>query len=460
MKYRQMMSGMLALFLVCAQAISAQETQTSTGSQPTKDIKQRLQDAMQPQYNSTLSLSLKEAQQYAIKQNRSLQNASLAVKEARAQRWQTIASMLPSLDASGTYTDYLGYSATMSMGGQNIKITMPNVAAFNLTAGIGVNGQGVIGVLLNNIAIDMQDISREKTEDELRSNVTKSYMSVLVLEDIIQLMDSSLKNVQKLAAQTKTMADVGAVEQTQADQLTVRVNQLQNNLTANKRNLQLATDALCVLLNMDAQTQLVLTDKLDQILNADEVLSALLTPFQINNNHDYQLLRKNVELAHRNVDMAAWAYGPTLSLAYQYTYQHYFQEGGMRMTPPNLLQVSLKVPIFSSGKRAAAVVEKRLALQEAQNTLDETTDNLSIQYRNLRYTLANAYETYLTEKENLDVTQRVFASTTNKYNWGAASSLELTNASNDLITAQSSYVQAVLQMVEAQVELEKFLNNN
>ena len=450
-----MMIGALFVCLLGPQTISAQQTPTTSPD----NIEQRLQEALQPQYNSTLSLSLAEAQQYAIRQNRSLQNASLAIKEARAQRWQTIASMLPSLDASGTYTDYLGYSATMSMMGSEVKITMPNVAAFNLTAGVGVNGQGVIGVLLNDIAIEMQDINREKTEDELRASVTKTYMSALVLEDIVQLMDSSLKNVQKLASQTQTMADVGAVEQTQADQLHVRANQLRNNLSANERNLQMAYNTLAVLLDINAETQLHLTSTLDQILNADEVLATLLSPFQPDNNHDYRLLEKNVELAHKNVDMAAWAYGPTLSLAYQYTYQHYFQEGGMRMTPPNLLQVTLKVPIFSSGKRAAAVVEKRLALQEAQNTLDETKDNLSILYRNLRYTLANAYETYMTEKENIDVTQRVFAQTTNKYNWGAASSLELTNASNDLITAQSTYVNAVLNLVNAQVELDNFLNN-
>ncbi|MBP5477152.1 MAG: TolC family protein [Paludibacteraceae bacterium] len=455
MKHKQMMIGALFVCLLGPQTISAQQTPTTSPD----NIEQRLQEALQPQYNSTLSLSLAEAQQYAIRQNRSLQNASLAIKEARAQRWQTIASMLPSLDASGTYTDYLGYSATMSMMGSEVKITMPNVAAFNLTAGVGVNGQGVIGVLLNDIAIEMQDINREKTEDELRASVTKTYMSALVLEDIVQLMDSSLKNVQKLASQTQTMADVGAVEQTQADQLHVRANQLRNNLSANERNLQMAYNTLAVLLDINAETQLHLTSTLDQILNADEVLATLLSPFQPDNNHDYRLLEKNVELAHKNVDMAAWAYGPTLSLAYQYTYQHYFQEGGMRMTPPNLLQVTLKVPIFSSGKRAAAVVEKRLALQEAQNTLDETKDNLSILYRNLRYTLANAYETYMTEKENIDVTQRVFAQTTNKYNWGAASSLELTNASNDLITAQSTYVNAVLNLVNAQVELDNFLNN-
>jgi len=123
------------------------------------------------------------------------------------------------------------------------------------------------------------------------------------------------------------------------------------------------------------------------------------------------------------------------------------------------VQVSVRMPLWSSGKRAAGVVEKKIALQEARNNLSETTDNLGIQYQQLRFNLQNAYETYTNEVDNIEVAKRVFASTTNKYQWGTASNMELTSASNDLISAQSSYVQAVLSLVNAQVELEKFLNN-
>ena len=189
------------------------------------------------------------------------------------------------------------------------------------------------------------------------------------------------------------------------------------------------------------------------------MLNLLGENFNINNNLNYRLLEKSTELAKKNVHMAGWAYGPTVSLAYNYTNQHYYGEGGMRMTPPNVIQVNVRMPLWSSGKRAAGVVEKKIAYEEAKNTLAETTENLGIQFQQLRFNLQNAYETYMNEKENMEVTQRVFAHTTNKYHWGTASNLELTNASNDLISAQSSYVQAVLALVNAQVELDKFLNN-
>ena len=116
------------------------------------------------------------------------------------------------------------------------------------------------------------------------------------------------------------------------------------------------------------------------------------------------------------------------------------------------------MPLWSSGKRAAGVTEKKIALEKARNTLAETTDQLGIQNQQLRFNLQNAYETYLNEKENIDVTQRVFRSTTNKYQYGATSNLELVNASNDVISAQSTYVQAVRTLVNAELELSKFLN--
>ena len=408
---------------------------------------------------ASLSLSMQEAEDLAVRQNRSLRNAAMEVQAAYAQRWQTIAAMLPNVDASGAYSNYRGYSATMTMGGMPVTINMPDVAQFSLTASVGINGQAVIGALLNTLAIDMQKISLEQSEDELRANVRTGYMTVLVLQDISALLDSSLVNIEQLAAMTQYSVEAGVTEQTTADQILVRINALRNSINSNKRSLELSLNSLRVLLAVPADTEIMLTQTLDDLLSAEAILQLLGEDFNINNNLNYQLLRKNTDLAEKNLHMAGWAYGPTVSVAYNYTKQHYFSEGGFRMTPPNLVQVNVSVPLWSSGKRAAGVVEKKIALEEARNTLAETTDQLAIQNKQLRFNLSNAYETYVNERDNIDVTRRVFASTTNKFRWGTASNLELVNASNDLISAQSTYVQAVLTLVQAQVALDKFLNN-
>ena len=416
---------------------------------------------------ATLNLSLAQAQDYAVETNRSLRNASLAVQKAYAQRWQTIASMLPSADMSWGFTSMMGYEMEMRTGQKNpmtgeevvTKIPMPDNGTLGITASVGINGQAIVGVLLNNVAIDMQKLNLQQSEDNLRANIKTSYASVLVLQNVVTLLESSLANIERMAEMTQRSVEVGAAEQTTADLIKVRVNTLKNNINANLRSTHLALNALKVLLDVPAETELVLTSTLDDFLSAEAVLALLGNEFILENNLNYQLLEKNVELAKKNVHMAGWAYGPTVALAYQYSQKDYFGEkSGFNMTPPNAVSLNLSMPLWSSGKRASGVVEKKIALEEARNTFAETANNLGIQNEQLRYNLQNGSETYMNEKDNMEVTQRVFESTTNKFNQGAASNLDLVNASNDLITAQSSYVQAVLTLVNAQVELEKFLN--
>ena len=92
-------------------------------------------------------------------------------------------------------------------------------------------------------------------------------------------------------------------------------------------------------------------------------------------------------------------------------------------------------------------VPRNFKLASGEEVLNQVIDDLQ-----------NAYEIFTNEQENMSVTQRVFDNTSLKFQQGVASNLELVNASNDLITAQSTYVQAVLTLVNAEVELEKFLN--
>ena len=438
----------ICLFAVCANGMQAEDhVMAATKKAEVREVP------------ATLNLSLAEAQDYAVETNRSLKNASLAVQKAYAQRWQTIASMLPSLDGSVGKTlmlnedfkehkiNFMGQEGSMSPW------------TYSLTAAVGINGQAIVGALLNNVAIDMQKLNLQQSEDNLRANVKTSYASVLVLQNVVTLLETSLANIEQMAEMTQRSVDVGAAEQTTADLIKVRVNTLKNNINANLRSTQLALNALKVLLDVPANTELVLTSTLEDFLSAEAVLKLLGYDFALENNLNYQLLEKNVELAKKNVHMAGWAYGPTVSLALQSSRRDYGDsEGFTMMQSPHTVAFSVSMPLWSSGKRAAGVVEKKIALEEARNTFAETANNLGIQNDQLRYNLQNGYETYMNEKDNMAVTQRVFESTTNKFNQGAASNLDLVNASNDLITAQSSYVQAVLTLVNAQVELEKFLN--
>ena len=74
------------------------------------------------------------------------------------------------------------------------------------------------------------------------------------------------------------------------------------------------------------------------------------------------------------------------------------------------------------------------------------------------YNLRSAIEKYEIQKQNVDVAKRVFDNVAKKYEYGVASSLDVTNSGTNLIAAQSNYVQSLLEIVNAQISLEQLLN--
>ncbi len=408
-----------------------------------------------------LRLSLAEACDYAIEHNRTLQNADLSVRQAYASRWQTIASMLPQADMSLglNYTDGKMKFALQD-GMPPMEREIENLAgSLGISASIAVNGQLIMGALINNTAIEMQDINKRNTELDVVSNVETYYITALAMEKTVELLDKSLIDLENLYNITENSVKVGAVEQTTADQIKVQVASMRSAINSTNRSLEMIYNALALQLAAGADVKLVLTDELDNVLNVEEALNLLSMDFDLANNYSYQLAEQNVKMAKQNVIMAGMAYVPTLSAFYQYTAPNKYFSGETAMEQSmGVVGLQLSIPLWSSGKRAAAITEKKLTRQAAENSLTDARDGLMVQHKQLRYNLSSAYEDFDTQKLNIDVSQRVFESTSNKFEYGHASSLELTNASMTLLTAQSDYVQAILNLVNAQIELKKLLN--
>lgn len=407
------------------------------------------------QERQVLQLSLEQAQEFAVVHNAAMQNADLDLKKAELERWKTLSSMLPQVKAGVDYQNMCGYEMHMS----GFSIPMNPSATFSLTASVALTGAMVVGTMLQDISMQMTDISRQQTEQTTRANVKNVYVSILVMEETVGLLDSSLANMERLAATSQASVDAGATEQLDADKLQVQVASLRNSINSTNRSLQALRNTLLLQLGADVDAELELTTPVDNILNVDGAMQLLGTGFDISRNYNYQLLEQNEELARKNVTMAWMNFSPTLSAYYQYSAKKYFGAEGMNMTPPNMVGASLSIPLFTSGSNTSTIKSAKIALQETQNSRRQAEDGLRVQYNQLRYDLASALESYDIQRRNLEVTQRVFNSITEKYRYGRASSLEVTNASTDIISAQSNYIQAVMSVISAQVELEKLLNN-
>ncbi|MDR1679900.1 MAG: TolC family protein [Prevotellaceae bacterium] len=440
---------------------------------------------------AALSLSLQDAKEYALKHNRSLRSADLLIQKAEAAKWQALATMLPHVDAKLGYTNLLGYSAKLNLsssgdapnlpfngdpqhdamvgvaaetmaalmgGGEGTEIVMNPYGDLTLQATMAFSGVQVVATRLSKLAVEMSDLSKKQSEVDIKANVTTIYASVLVAEELKKLLEGSRENLQKLYTSTEKLYEVGMSEQTAVDQLSVQLGVIDNAVRSAERGIEVAKNSLRLILGSDS-TEIELSETLDDFLATNNAYGVAVEQFVPEKNYSVQLLDKNIALSQKQLHLKQWEYGPTLALFYQYTAQTYFgKDEGFNMTPPHSLGATLSIPIISSGERWSKVRQARFDLKAAELQKEDVLESLLVQEKQLRFDLNSAIETYELQKKNVEVYERIFKNTAQKYELGTVSSTDLTTINNNLIAAQRDYVNAVLTMLTAQVNLQKLLN--
>ncbi|MCQ2973437.1 MAG: TolC family protein [Bacteroidales bacterium] len=404
---------------------------------------------------SPIQLTLESAKQYALEHNRTMQTADLNIKKAEKARWEAISNMLVNVSATLQYQNMLGYE--MNFGGQSIE--MPPSGTLGITASVTINGQIIVGVQLSKMAIEMQQLSQSNDELSVKANATTAYLTVLIAEESYKILEESRNNLEKTYRSIEQMAQVGMTEQTDADQLKVQLMTMDNSLRSAKRNIELAYNALRLVLGTDVDAKIIITENLDYYFETQDASIALDGTFDVNNNTNIKLLDKNIELSQKQVTLKRWAYAPTLTFAYQYSGKTYFgKKEGFNMQPPHTLVATLNIPIFSSGNRWAAVQQAKIDVDIAQTQREQTVDQLLVQDAQLRYNLSNALETYQTNKETVDLNQKIFKNYLQKYEQGMVSSTDLISINNTLLQAQGNYIQSLYDVISAQTALLQLYN--
>lgn len=403
-----------------------------------------------------LSLSLQQAMDMAVERNNTLANAALDIRIAKANKWAAIAAMLPQVTASADYSNFMGYEMDL----RGMTIAMPPYVTLGVRSSLTFTPALLVNAQISDISAKMSDISLKQSEQEISNQAKTLYLSALVSEEVLSLLGRNLECLQRLHEMTMTSVNVGAAEQTAADQIAVQVAQLENSISSSKRALEMTYNSMRLLLDVEVDTDISLTDALDELLTLDEYVTLVGEDFDMERNYTWQLANKSTELSKKQLEAVKMAALPSLTAYHQYSYKEYLSKDAnvMNMTPPNMVGATLSVPLFTSLQQTKKVEAARLTYQKQLNTMHDTEQQLQVQHRQLCYNLSTAYDTYNAQKQNLEVTQRVFDNISQRYEHGYSSAMDLTNTGTTLISAQSTYVQSIMEFLNAQIALEKLLN--
>lgn len=400
-----------------------------------------------------LALSLADARTYALKYNRTLTSAGLSLQQAQSSMWESISKGLPQVSVTGSYQNYLGATANFN----GMKLAFGQAGSMDAQVNQMVFNAGYwVGLKLAKLNEQMAATNKRKTEQDVLQQVTSSYYAILVGEKLGVLLHQTRKNLQDILEKTKSMVQAGAATQTDADQIDVQVASTEDMIKSNERQVELGYNMLRIQLGVHANTQLVLTDSISQFVNDSRIYPLLLQPFSVKANPSFLLSEKQMEIAKQQVKQTKVSWLPTISAFYSYTYKYIKPQ--FDLSPKSYVGVQASWPLFNSGRTMSQIRQAKIQVEMSANNLAALSDQLHVQDQQARFNLKNAIDNLKTQSRSLEVAHRVFVDVMRKHDHGMASSLDITNASNNMIQVETNYVNAIYSLLTAQTEVELLLN--
>ena len=170
---------------------------------------------------------------------------------------------------------------------------------------------------------------------------------------------------------------------------------------------------------------------------------------------DYKIMITNENLNLLSLRREKTKFLP--SIAAFYRYERLANVPQFNFNPPNVLGVSIDVPIFSSGMRYARVKQASIALEKSKISSLQVEQSLKMDFEQSKNAYAIAFNAYSTQKQNLSFAEKIYKRTITKYKEGVSSSFELNQLQNQLLTTQSNYFNASMDLFNAKAKLEKLL---
>ena len=310
----------------------------------------------------------------------------------------------------------------------------------------------------------------ERAKESVIFNTASRYLQVLLDKELLAIAEQNLETSTTQLNQVQAQVELGARpmvdlfnQEAQVANDELVVTQRENTLSLNSLLLvrQLEIDPLGsydfivpdLTLNdlpwMDINIRSLVSEALStrsDILSAEATILSLKYQMQITKNSLLPSLRASAGVSSRYSDQYSIG-GNEVSFSDQFFDQQVNRSLGL----------SFSLPLFNNWNRIYSIQSAEVQLKNAELNLDNSKMQV-IQEVSQAY---NDYSSYVKQldasEKSLIASERAFQTQQERYNLGASTLIELTQAQSAFVSAQSSYTQALYNLIFQEKLLDFYL---
>jgi outer membrane protein TolC len=446
------------------------------------------------QTNDSVLFSLDDCIKYAMENTVDVKNSRVDEQIAEAKVKETIGIGLPQIDANvnlthneklprffATYQTAQGFAE----GDLNLGLDPDDVVASqnffqlqssgNATLTINqllFNTSYLVGLKASSTFKDLAYKTTEQTQIETIEKVTKAYYAVLISNERIALFDNNIARVDSLLRTTRAMNENGFAEMIDVDRIQVQLNNLKAERLKFINTQTLSYGLLKFQMNYPIEQPLQVEGTLADLKVNENLFNEYKEGWDYKNRIEYKILDTQKRLQELDIKNRYAASYPSLSAFADLGYSTQSTNvSGLFTTNTNLagnefigpdkwysfssFGVKLNVPLFSGLQRTYQIQQSKLELLKLQNSYSSLKQSIDLSIQQNTVVYQNSLETLNSQRENMELADRVARITKIKYEQGVGSNIEVTEAETSLREAQVNYYNALYDAIVAKIDLDK-----
>lgn len=393
-----------------------------------------------PSMGQQQTFTLDECIESALRNNVRIKNAENELKMAEQDKKEAFTKYFPNISAAGSgfianeplVDMQLSPEARMAM----LKDGM--IGGVSAALPLFTGGQIVNGNRLAKVGVEVKQIQKAMTHDEVILTTEKYFWQIVTLKEKIKTLSVVEKQLKRIYEDVKSAEEAGLV--TRNDLLQV---QLKQNETYSAR-IQVE-NALSVSKKLLGQYTGVPSDSLDVAFVISEELperpDILLCNHEeaIGRTHEYQMLQQNVQASRLQYKMSIGKNLPTIAIGGGFVYDNFLMGQDQAF---GVGFATLTVPLSGWWGGSHSIKKQKLQVRIAENQLEDNKELLAISIQNAWNGLNDAYKQIEVAHLSIEQSAENLRLSSDYYSAG-------TSTMSELLDAQTLYQQSRDKYVEA-----------
>ncbi len=399
---------------------------------------------------------------YALTHKPGVRQARLDEEIGEREIKSALSGWLPQVSANASFDHNLKQQVSpLTIGDETSYITLgtKNSSSLALRADQQILNAGLIQASKSaKFFREQYDLNTEDEKINTVVEVSKAYYDILTSQEQLRIISENINRLEKQFEDAKARFDVGLVDKTDFQRAQISVGNSRADLKRTTELLKYKYAYLKSLIGYDPQKDLGLSYDPDE-MEAGVFLDTTET-LNFKNRVEYRQLQTQKQLQQINTAYNKLQFLPTLSGFYNYSLaynQDDFSELYNQSFPGSVVGLRASLPIFSGTRRIQEIKRSQLLEDRIDLDLVDAENQINSQYELVMASYKASLNDWQTAKENVALSQEVYAVIKLQYDEGIRAYLDLMTSEIDLRTAQLNYLNSLYSVLSAKLDVKQAL---